>query len=56
MVTKDWNSKMGLSRVPNSAQESILLVKGDISIEKIATFEKSLHVAIVSNNNLSAQA
>jgi hypothetical protein len=34
MVAKDWKIKMGLSRFPSSAQELILLVKSDISLEK----------------------
>ena len=48
MVTKDWSSKIGLSRFPNNAHEPLLLIKGDISQEKPMTFKNNLHVAIIS--------
>ena len=37
MVTKNWSSKVGLSRYPNNAHEPCLLIKGDISKEKTST-------------------
>ena len=46
MFTKDWTSKIGLSRFPNNAHEPLLLIKGDIL--KKMTFKKYLIVAIVS--------
>ena len=51
MVTKDWLSKVGLSRFPNNAPESILLIKGDISLEKARTFKINLLAAIISKLN-----
>ena len=48
MVTKDWSSKIGLSRFPNNAHEPLLLIKGDISQEKPMTFKNNLYVAIIS--------
>jgi hypothetical protein len=40
MVTKNWTSKVGLSRFPNNAHEAFLLTNGEISQEKISTFNK----------------
>ena len=48
MVTKNWTSKVGLSRFPNNAHKPLLLMKGDISNEKAMTFKKNLHFAIIS--------
>ena len=48
MVTKNWTSKFGLSRFPNNAHEAFQLVNGEISKEKISTFKKKTHVAILS--------
>jgi len=49
MVTKNWTNKVGLSRFPNNAHESILLINGDISQEKPMAFKKNLHAAIISH-------
>jgi hypothetical protein len=48
MVTKNWTNKVGLSRFPNNAHESIQLINGDISQEKPMTFKKNLLAAIIS--------
>jgi hypothetical protein len=40
MVTKNWTSKVGLSRFPNNMHEAFLLTKGEISQENISTFNK----------------
>jgi hypothetical protein len=48
MVTKNWTSKVGLSRFPNNAHEALLLTNVEISQEKISTFKKNMHVAILS--------
>ena len=48
MVTKDWSTKIDLSRFPNNAHESLMLIKGNISEEKPMTFKNNLHVAIIS--------
>ena len=48
MVTKNWTSKVGLSRFPNNAHEAFLLTNGEISQEKISTFKKKMHVANLS--------
>jgi hypothetical protein len=48
MVTKNWTSKVGLSRFPNNAHEAFLLTNGVISQEKISTFKEKMHVAILS--------
>jgi hypothetical protein len=48
MVTKNWTSKVGLKRFPNNALEAFLLTKREISQEKISTFKKEMHVAILS--------
>ena len=41
MVTKNWSSKVGLSRFPNNAHEPCLHTKGDISKEKASTLKKT---------------
>jgi hypothetical protein len=46
MVTKNWTSKVELSRYPNNAHEAFLLANGEI--EKISTFKKKTHIAILS--------
>ena len=48
IVTKDWRTKIGLSRYPNNAHEPLLLNKGDISQRKTITFKKNFHVGIIS--------
>jgi hypothetical protein len=48
MVTINWTSKVGLSRFPNNAHEAFLLTNGKISQEKISTFKKKMHCAILS--------
>ena len=49
MVTKDWSTKIGLSRFPNNAHEHLRFIKGDISQDKTMTIMKNyLHVAIIS--------
>ena len=48
IVTKDWRTKIGLSRYHNVAHEPLLLINGDISQEKTMTLKKNLHVAIIS--------
>ena len=50
MVTKNWTSKVGLSRFPNNAHETLLLIKGDISKEKTTTFKKNMHAVITSQS------
>jgi hypothetical protein len=45
MVTKNWTSKVGLSRFPNNAHEAFLITKGEISQENISTFKKKMNVA-----------
>jgi hypothetical protein len=40
MVTKNWTSKVGLSRFPNNALEDFLLTNEEISQEKVSTFKK----------------
>jgi hypothetical protein len=47
-VTKNWTSKVGLSRFQNNAHEAFLLTNREISQEKMSTFKKKMHVAILS--------
>jgi hypothetical protein len=42
MVTKNWTSKVGLSRFPNNAQEAFLLTNGEISHGKFQHSRKKL--------------
>ncbi len=48
LVTQNWTSKVGFSRFPNNAHEAFLLTDEEISQEKISTFRKKMHVAILS--------
>jgi hypothetical protein len=41
MFTKDWTSKVGLSRFPNNAHEAFLLTNREISMEKIQHSRKN---------------
>jgi hypothetical protein len=52
MVTKNWTSKVGLSRFPNNAHEAFLLTNREISQEKFQHSRK-MQVAILSKVDLS---
>jgi hypothetical protein len=42
MVTKNWTSKVGLSRFPNNAHKAFLLTNRDISQEKFQHSRKKM--------------
>jgi hypothetical protein len=48
MLTKNWTSKVGVSRFLNNAQKTFLLTNREISQEKNSTFKKKMHVANLS--------
>jgi hypothetical protein len=45
MVTKNWTSTVGLSRVPNNGHENFLLTNGDFSWKNFNILGK-MHVAM----------
>ena len=42
MVTKNWTSNVGLLRFPNNAHKPLLLIKGDISLQKNYAIQEKL--------------
>jgi predicted nucleotidyltransferase component of viral defense system len=48
MVIKNWTSKVRISRFPNNDHQAFLLTNREISQEKISSFKKKMHVAILS--------
>ena len=50
MVTKDWTTNLGLTRLPNTAHKPIMCRNGDISNELVATFKKTIHTVLKQNN------
>jgi hypothetical protein len=51
MVTKNWSSKVGLSRFPNNAHEAFLLTNGEIPKKKKFNIQEQMHVAILSKDD-----
>jgi hypothetical protein len=49
MVTKNWTSKVGLSRFPNNAHEAFLLTNGEISQEKFQYSRKKCMLQFSQN-------
>ena len=50
MVTNDWTTNAGLARLPHTALRPLMLMNGDISQEKVATFKRKVHTVTVVNN------
>ena len=50
MVTKGWNTNVGLARFPNTAHKPIFLMNGDILQEQVATFKKKMHIVPKQND------
>ena len=50
MITKDWTTNVGLTRLSNTALKPILLMNGDISKEQVATFKKKMNTVLKQND------
>jgi hypothetical protein len=47
MVTKNWTSKVRLSRFPNNPHKAFLLTRGEISQEFFFKIQEKMHAAIL---------